>query len=91
MSHTEQRQKYSQSDRDRMAESGAAMADGSYPIADADDLHKAIHAVGRGRHASHDAIRRHIIARAEALRLSSFIPEDWASDGSLSDFKALRR
>ncbi len=91
MSHTRQSQKYGQSDRDRMAESGAAMADGSYPIADADDMHKAIHAVGRGRHASHDAIRRHIIARAEALRLSSFLPADWASDGSLSDSEAPRR
>jgi hypothetical protein len=91
MCHTERREKYSQSDRGRMAKSGAAMADGSYPIADEDDLHKAIHAVGRGRHSSHDAIRRHIIARAEALRLSSVIPEDWESDGSLSDSKALRR
>ena len=91
MSNTERREKYSQSDRDRMAKSGAAMADGSYPIADADDLHKAIHAVGRGRHASHDAIRRHIVARAEVLRLSSVIPEDWDSDGSLSDSKVRRR
>lgn len=60
------------------------MADGSYPIADANDLHKAIRAVGRGRHASHDDIRRHIIARAEAQRLSSVIPGDWNSDGSLA-------
>ncbi len=91
MSDTEPREKYTQSDRDRMARSGAAMLDGSYPIADEDDLHKAMHAVGRGRHASHDAIRRHIIARAQALRLSSAIPEDWESDGSLSDSKAQRR
>jgi hypothetical protein len=76
--------KYHQADRDAMAKSGAAMPDGSYPIADEDDLHKAIHAVGRGRHASHDAIRRHILARADALGLSSLIPEDWESDGSLS-------
>lgn len=76
--------KYRQADRDEMAKSGEAMADGSYPIADEDDLHKAIHAVGRGRHASHDAIRRHILARADALGLSSVIPEDWESDGSLS-------
>jgi hypothetical protein len=84
MSETREPTKYSQADRDAMAKSGAAMADGAYPIADEDDLHKAIHAVGRGRHDSHDAIRRHIIARAEALGLSSLIPEDWGSDGSLS-------
>jgi hypothetical protein len=76
--------KYNKADRDEMAKSGVAMADGSYPIADEDDLHKSIHAVGRGRHASHDAIRRHIMARADALGLSSLIPEDWESDGSLS-------
>lgn len=91
MSHTEPSQKYNQRDRDRMARSGVAMLDGSYPIADEDDLHKAIHAVGRGRHASHDAIRRHVIARAGALRLSSLIPEDWDSDGSLLDAEAPRR
>lgn len=76
--------KYHKADRDAMAKSGAAMPDGSYPIADQDDLHKSIHAVGRGRHASHDAIRRHILARADVLGLSSLIPEDWESDGSLS-------
>jgi hypothetical protein len=84
MSDTTQHAKYNRADRDEMAKSGAAMPDGSYPIADEEDLHNAIHAVGRGRHASHDAIRRHIIARAQALGLSSLIPEDWNGDGSLS-------
>jgi len=85
MSTSEEHEKYSQEDRRGMAKTGAAMADGSYPIADEDDLHKAIHAVGRGRHASHDAIRRHIIARAGALQLSALIPADWHGDGSLAD------
>jgi len=85
MPTTERHEKYSQADRDRMAGSGEAMADGSYPIADEEDLHNAIHAVGRGRHASHDAIRRHILDRADALNLSALIPEDWERDGSLSD------
>jgi HK97 family phage prohead protease len=63
-----------------------AMPDGSYPIRPAnvhgrEDLSAAIRAVGRGN-ADHDAIRRHIMARARALGLSSLIPENWAADGS---------
>lgn len=85
MSDSTQHEKYNQADRDALAKSGAALPDGSYPVADEHDLHNAIHAVGRGRHSSHDAIRRHVIARAKALGLSSLIPEDWKSDGSLHD------
>jgi len=69
-------------DRDKKAASGAAMPDGSYPIADKADLGKAIHAVGRGG-ASHNAIRKHIITRAKSLGASSEIPDNWNSDGSL--------
>lgn len=74
--------KYKQDDRDRMAKSGEAMPDGSYPIADAEDLDNAIHAVGRGN-ADHDSIRRHIIKRAKALGLSERIPDNWNADGSI--------
>jgi hypothetical protein len=74
--------KYTEDDRKAMAAKGHAMPDGSYPIADADDLDNAIHAVGRGG-ADHDAIRRHVIKRAAALGLSSKIPDNWTADGSL--------
>lgn len=76
--------KYNQADLDKMAKSGEAMPDGSYPIADKEDLQNAIHAVGRGG-ASHDAIRRHIISRAKALGASDMIPDTWGSDGSLTE------
>jgi len=59
-----------------------ANGDPSYPIADAEDLDNAIHAVGRGG-ADHDTIRQHIIKRAKALGLSSKIPDNWNADGSL--------
>lgn len=81
----ELREKYSDDDRQKMAKSGDAMPDGSYPIADAEDLANAIRAVGRGANNSHNAIRRHIIARAKALGLSDRIPDDWNSDGSLKE------
>ncbi|MGH3504014.1 MAG: HK97 family phage prohead protease [Nocardioidaceae bacterium] len=66
---------------------GWAMDDGSYTIRPADnhgkqDLQKAIKAVGRGG-SSHNAIRKHIIARAKTLGLSDMIPDNWNSDGSM--------
>ena len=74
--------KYNADDLKRMSTSGAAMENGSYPIADKDDLGRAIRAVGRGG-ASHDAIRHHIITRAKSLGASSEIPDTWNTDGSL--------
>jgi hypothetical protein len=74
--------KYDADDLKRMAANGQAMADGSYPIADKEDLGRAIRAVGRGG-ASHDAIRHHIMTRAKSLGASSEIPDNWGADGSL--------
>jgi hypothetical protein len=42
----------------------------------------AVGAVGRGN-ASHNAIRAHIIKRANSLDCASLIPDNWNSDGSL--------
>ncbi len=71
-------------DRKHKAGTGAAMPDGSYPIADEADLAKAIRAVGRGGD-SHNAIRKHVMARARSLGASSKIPDNWAADGSLKE------
>lgn len=76
--------KYDADDLRRMAANGEAMDDESYPIADRDDLDRAIRAVGRGG-TDHDAIRRHVIARAKALGASSEIPDNWNADGSLKE------
>lgn len=76
--------KYNTDDRKEMASNGEAMSDGSYPIKDAEDLHNAIHAVGRGRNNSHSAIRRHIISRAKSLGLSDEIPDTWKDGGKLA-------
>jgi hypothetical protein len=68
-------------DRKKMAASGVAMADGSYPIPDAAHLKAAIHAVGRGS-APHASIRAHIIKRAKALGLTNLLPDGWTSGGA---------
>jgi HK97 family phage prohead protease len=74
--------KYDAAQIDAFAKSGIAMPDGSYPIADQDDLEKAIDAVGRSGD-SHNEVRVHIIKRAKALGLSKLIPADWAANGAL--------
>lgn len=63
--------------RQEMARNGEAMSDGSYPIPNRDYLEKAIHAVGRGKNNSHDAIRAHIVKRAKALGATSLLPDSW--------------
>lgn len=74
--------KYNAAELKHMAATGAAMDNESYPIGDAEDLHRAIRAVGRGG-SSHDAIRRHIATRAKSLGLTSELPDNWNTDGSL--------
>ena len=66
---------YSTSERRRLAASGAAMPDGSFPIANEADLRNAIQSVGRA--SNYEAARRHIIRRARALGLTEMLPEDW--------------
>jgi len=63
--------------------------DESYPVNDADQLEDAVRAVGRGG-AGHNAIRRHVMARAKALGLSSQIPDTWNADGSLKMAERVR-
>lgn len=62
----------------------------SYPIDDADDLARAIKAVGRGKKASHDAIRKYVAGRAKAMGKSDEVPETWGADGSLSKEAAMK-
>ena len=66
---------YSTEARRRMAESGQAMPDGSFPIANRTDLRNAIQSVGRA--SNYEAARRHIISRARALGAEEMLPEDW--------------
>lgn len=68
---------YTPEQRDKMAESGEAMPDGSYPIADCEDLSNAIQAIGRAK--DPDATKAHIKKRAGALDCPDVeLPEDWA-------------
>lgn len=81
--------------RMQFAKMGLAMPDGTYYIRKgaqgATDLQNAIDAVGRasGSDGTSDeqqrnTVRRHIIKRANALKLSDKIPDTWNADGTLA-------
>lgn len=66
---------FSTKQRKKLAKSGAAMPDGSFPIKNAEDLKNAIHLVGKAKNP--EAAKRHIISRARALGLTSLLPDSW--------------
>jgi len=61
--------------RERAANTGAALPDGSYPIRDKAELAKAILAIGRASDVQ--AAKRHIIKRARALGAVAMLPDSW--------------
>lgn len=62
-------------ERGRLAGSGAAMPDGSYPIANVADLRNAIRAIGRAKNPG--AVKSHIKRRAKALGKETLVPDEW--------------
>jgi hypothetical protein len=72
----------SQAKRDKAAEDGHALPDGSFPINTEEDLSSAIQAYGRAK--DKDAAKRHIMKRARAMDKYDSLPEDWKTS-SLDD------
>jgi hypothetical protein len=61
--------------REKAADKGYALPDGSYPIRSVDELEKAIQAYGRAK--DKEAAKAHIMKRARALDRMDLIPEQW--------------
>lgn len=72
---SERARTYTQAERDKYAQSGVAMPDGSYPIPDRGALRDAIDDFGRG--GAKPSVKAHIIKRAKALGASDMIPPNW--------------
>lgn len=68
---------WTREERNKAADSGVAMPDGSFPIADEQDLRNAIQANGRAKDIA--AARAHIKKRAAAIGHSDLIPENWST------------
>lgn len=74
---------YTVDERKAMAEAGEALPDGSYPIADEDDLKNAIQAFGRSKDPKQT--KKHIWKRAKALGKLDLIPDEWQTKGGMSE------
>lgn len=70
-------------ERKKLAETGAAMPDGSFPIVTTADLKNAIASYGRA--ANQEAARKHIISRARSLGAVSELPESWGVKKNAED------
>jgi hypothetical protein len=64
-------------ERKRLAKSGDALPDGSYPIRNVADLHNAVSAYGRANPEDRAKVRAHIMKRARELGAAEVIPENW--------------
>ena len=71
------KREFNQNQRERLASSGAALSDGSYPIVNRGDLENAIQAYGRA--SNKGAVKEHIMRRARALGLEELLPKAWTN------------
>lgn len=63
-------------EREKLADKGDALHDGSFPIANKSDLSNAIQAYGRAKNKK--KAKKHIKARAAALGATDMLPESWS-------------
>lgn len=67
----------STSERKSLSKKGAALPDGSFPIASCQDAANAIHAIGRANPDKRGAVRAHIRKRVRALGCKGSTFENW--------------
>lgn len=68
--------------RQRLAKSGAALPDGSFPIVTPKDLTNALQAVGRATPSKKGQVIAHIKKRAKAIGQEKLLPAGWDALGS---------
>lgn len=68
---------FSKKARDKAADKGTALADGSYPIPDKDALRRAISSFGRAKPEDRARVKAHIKKRARVLGAMDMLPEGW--------------
>jgi hypothetical protein len=66
---------FSSEEREKLADKGYALPDGSFPIATVDDLKNAVHAFGRSNDEDRKKVAQHIAKRAKALGHADLIPQ----------------
>ena len=77
-----EKREFSAAEREKDAEAGVAMPDGSYPIKSADDVENAVRDYNRS--GQKPDVKAHIIARAKAIGAESALPDDWTKKADKS-------
>jgi hypothetical protein len=70
-----EKREFSAAEREKDAEAGVAMPDGSYPIKSAKDVENAVRDYNRS--GQKPDVKAHIITRAKAIGAESALPDDW--------------
>lgn len=78
----------SQKERDDLESEGKALPDGSFPIANVEDLKNAIQSIGRAK--DPEKARAHIKKRAKALGETDLIPDEWSAETFSGDAVAAK-
>lgn len=73
--HKGNKHDFSVKERDKLADEGEAMPNGSYPIRNKQDLKDAIKSIGRAKDPA--STKRWITRRAKALGMTEYLPESW--------------
>lgn len=68
---------FSSEERQKLAKSGNALPDGSFPIANCSDAANAIHAIGRAGAGKRARVEAHIRKRVKALGCSGSTFDNW--------------
>lgn len=76
---------FTDEERKTMAENGQALPDGSFPIANEEDLHNAIRAYGRAKNKV--AAKKHIMNRAKEMGMTAALPDDWKTKAEEIEMK----
>lgn len=81
-----------QSVREKAAEKGQALPDGSFPIRNINDLKNAVRAYGRAKASKRAAVRKHIIKRAKQLKRPDLIPDTFKDTAAIeaAEFSAVK-
>lgn len=80
----------STAERKKMAKTGVALDDGSFPIPDVLHLKNAIRSYGRANEKDRAKVRRHIIRRARALGRVDLVPQSWLHTAAVRARSELR-
>jgi len=75
--------KIGEEERAELSNKGQALADGSFPIRNVEDLKNAIKAFNRAKEEDRPRARRHIMKRARQLKAADLIPDQWKNAHSM--------